>query len=129
METMQERVYIDFDVRADTPAGKDPDSYSPTLRRYHQILWSKPLPSGDPFTLNTTRRHAYLHHQSPLGEFFLSSDRIAQGLSWSPEGSSDYFGPDQDAAYQALANSVAGVMTWPGNKIDRKMTVNGASGV
>ena len=33
---------IAFDFRSDTPAGKDPDAVSPTLRRYHQHLWSKP---------------------------------------------------------------------------------------
>lgn len=32
-----------FDFRTDTPPGRDPDSHSPTLRRYHQLLWSKPL--------------------------------------------------------------------------------------
>ena len=32
-----------FDFRSDTPPGKDPDARSPTLRRYHQLLWSKPL--------------------------------------------------------------------------------------
>lgn len=125
---MQEWFNIDFDVRSDTPAGKDPDSYSPKLRRYHQILWSKPLPGGALFTLITTRRYAYLYHQSNLGEFFLSSDRITQGLNWAPDGSDEYFTPDQDAAYQSLANSAAGVMIWPGNKIDRKMTINGARG-
>lgn len=31
------------DVRTDTPFGKDPDSHSPTLRRYHKRLWTKPL--------------------------------------------------------------------------------------
>lgn len=31
-----------FDFRTDTAPGKDPDSHSPTLRRYHQLLWSKP---------------------------------------------------------------------------------------
>ena len=35
-----------FDFHSDTPAGKDPDKYSPTLRRYHQLLWSKDLPYG-----------------------------------------------------------------------------------
>lgn len=29
-----------FDFRDDTPEGKDPDQYSPTLRRYHKLLWS-----------------------------------------------------------------------------------------
>lgn len=37
-----------FDFRSDSPKG-DPDKYSPTLHRYHQLLWSKPLPSGAPF--------------------------------------------------------------------------------
>ena len=27
--------------------GRDPDTYSPTLRRYHRILWSRELPNGD----------------------------------------------------------------------------------
>ena len=37
-----------FDFRIDS-AGRDPDKYSPTLRRYHRLLWSKPLPSGEMF--------------------------------------------------------------------------------
>ena len=36
---------IHFDVRTDS-YGKDPDSGSPTLKAYHQLLWSKPLPNG-----------------------------------------------------------------------------------
>ena len=34
-----------FDVRTDA-GGRDPDRYSATLRRYHRLLWSKPLPGG-----------------------------------------------------------------------------------
>ena len=45
---------IAFDFRTDAPEGKDPDAYSPTLRRYHQLLWSKPLPSGASFDLSDT---------------------------------------------------------------------------
>ena len=36
-----------FDFRVDV-GGKDPDSHSPTLRRYHKRLWSRPLPGGIP---------------------------------------------------------------------------------
>ena len=32
--------------------GGDPDMTSPTLRSYHQLLWSKPLPSGAKFDLS-----------------------------------------------------------------------------
>ena len=41
---------IHFDVQTDSN-GKDPDSASPTLRAYHQLLWSKPLPNGQEMKL------------------------------------------------------------------------------
>jgi hypothetical protein len=34
-----EAIDITFDFRSDTPPGKDPDTWSPTLRSYHQLLW------------------------------------------------------------------------------------------
>ena len=71
---------ITFNVFSDTPEGKDPDSYSPTLRKYHQILWSKPLPNGDNFSLDLDTARL-LHHKSELGEFFLSSDQIGNTYS------------------------------------------------
>ena len=64
-----------FDFRTDA-GGKDPDTYSPTLRTYHRLLWSKPLPSGLSFDLDDTVLGTYLHHRSELGEFFLSSDSV-----------------------------------------------------
>jgi Family of unknown function (DUF6994) len=58
-----------FDFRTDA-AGKDPDTYSPTLCRYHQVLWSKPLPSGDVLELvPTSRPPYYCSHTSRTGEF------------------------------------------------------------
>jgi hypothetical protein len=73
---------IGFDFRTDA-GGKDPDSHSPTLRNYHRLLWSKPLPSGEFFDLSDTTRGVYLHHRSALGEFFLSSDSVMQTfLRW-----------------------------------------------
>lgn len=67
-----------FDVRTDS-GGRDPDSHSRTLRRYHQLLWSKPLPDGRAFQLD-----ARLHHQSSMGEFWLCSDAITHTYNyWS----------------------------------------------
>lgn len=57
------------DFRTDA-GGKDPDTHSPTLRRYHKDLWSKPLPSGALFDLDDTTPGVYLHHRSGLGESF-----------------------------------------------------------
>ncbi|MCB1302516.1 MAG: hypothetical protein KDB28_15020, partial [Tetrasphaera sp.] len=61
---------VTYDVRTDA-GGKDPDSHSRTLRRYHRKLWSKPLPDGRPFDLDER-----LHHRSELGAFWLASDAI-----------------------------------------------------
>ena len=72
-----------FDVRSDSN-GQDPDKFSPTLRGYHKLLWSKPLPDGVPFTLDETTRRAYLHHRSERGEFFLSSDSIIATIYGRP---------------------------------------------
>lgn len=39
-----------FNFYSDAKGG-DPDSTSPTLRKYHKFLWSKPLPNGKTFDL------------------------------------------------------------------------------
>src|SRR5947209_2483769 len=67
-----------FDVRTDA-RGRDPDSHSATLRRYHQLLWSKPLPDGTPFELD-----AKLYYTTGLGTFWLASDAITHTyLNWT----------------------------------------------
>ena len=63
-----------FDVYSDTPTGRDPDSHSPSLRRYHKMLWSKPWPGGSAFALSDEHAKSYLHHKSQLGEFSLARD-------------------------------------------------------
>jgi len=46
-------INIDYDLYKDETVG-DLDVTSPTLRKYHKILWSKPLPNGIFFTKNVT---------------------------------------------------------------------------
>src|SRR3954467_9689391 len=83
---LREAIDIDFDFSSDTPLGKDPDTWSPTLRTYHQLLWSKPLPSGEKFELDVTPRPPYyFHHRSELGEFWLSSDAVMPTFSRARE--------------------------------------------
>jgi hypothetical protein len=63
---------VAFDFRTDAKGkNPDPDKDSPTLRLYHRLLWSKPLPSGAFFDLSETTRGEYLYHRSILGEFLL----------------------------------------------------------
>jgi hypothetical protein len=120
---------ISFDFRSDTPPGLDPDSFSPTLRRYHQLLWSKPLPSGAPFELDVAIP-PYLHHLSELGEFWLTSDavipfwsrwkRMAHIIDQIPEAEREEF--------NRIGYTIGGMMVFPGNKIGSAMTINGARG-
>ena len=52
---MQNEPLIDttFNVLSDTPVGKDPDSYSPTLRRYALLLEDEKLDKSR-LTVRTT---------------------------------------------------------------------------
>jgi len=76
-----------FRMYTDTPANKDPDTYSRTLRDYHLLLWSKPLPSGRRLKLTVNEKPPYcLTHKSDLGEFCLSSDSILHTYTrWTRE--------------------------------------------
>jgi Family of unknown function (DUF6994) len=119
-----------FDVYSDTPTGKDPDSHSPTLRRYHQALWSKNLPNGKPFDLSTDEPQTYLHHKSTLGEFALSSDSFVHSYRYLkktqdlvmqvPEAELDQF--------YAICSTIGGYIIFPSRRIDGKLTINGARG-
>lgn len=51
---------------------KDPDSCSPTLKSYHQQLWSKELPNGETMELGADDPYSYLRWK----DFRLSSDTI-----------------------------------------------------
>jgi hypothetical protein len=118
-----------FDFRADA-SGKDPDTYSPTLRLYHKLLWSKQLPSGRLFDLDDTVRGVYLHHGSELGEFFLSSDSvIATFTRWySLRCITELFTEEENETFRTIGYTIGGMMVFPGNRIDGKQTINGARG-
>ncbi|HJZ61614.1 MAG TPA: hypothetical protein VKD47_05570, partial [Miltoncostaeaceae bacterium] len=120
---------IGFDFRTDAE-GKDPDSHSPTLRRYHRLLWSKRLPSGACFDLSDTYRGVYLHHQSALGEFFLSSDAViptfTRWLALKPI--TDQLPEVENEAFRTIAYTIGAMMVFPGNPVDRKWTINQARG-
>ena len=66
---------VDYDFTMDSPgywdgfwtrndglgAGAcDPDACSPTLQKYHQLIWSKPLPNGELFDLSLGTSGTYL---------------------------------------------------------------------
>jgi hypothetical protein len=118
---------ITFDFRRDTPEGKDPDTYSKTLRRYHKLLWSKRLPCGTFFGLEDAFARHYLHHQSNLGEFSLSSDAVIPTFRWHKRIQT-LVPADELKAFRAAGYTIGGMMVFPGNRIDGKWTINQARG-
>ena len=69
---------IAFDVRSDSK-GKDPDIASPTLKEYHRLLWSKPLPNGQFLELSCVKG-GYLR----WNDMYFGSDSII--VSFNHEG-------------------------------------------
>lgn len=65
-----DEIDITYDVRIDSN-GKDPDFASETLKSYHQLLWSKPLPNGQVMELVKGKGY-YLKWK----DFYLGSDSI-----------------------------------------------------
>ncbi|MFX0541538.1 DUF6994 family protein [Roseovarius sp. S4756] len=120
-----------FDVYSDTRPGGDPDQLSATLRRYHAMLWSKPLPDGHLFNLSVDTKGAYLHHQSEQGEFFLSSDALGHTYRYSkPVAEVIYQVPAEELDEFFTRCSTIGAYTiFPGKRVDRKPTINGARGL
>lgn len=114
-----------FDYHSDTPAGKDPDSFSSTLPKHHQLLWSKELPSGARFDLAPEPR-SYLAHRSPLGVFRLSSDAITTRLR---KRASRVLRDIPDNELPEWRGYTAGsTLVFPGIRIGGKQNINGARG-
>jgi hypothetical protein len=124
--------YIDitFDMRIDA-GGRDPDAYSKTLKEYHQILWSKPLPDGTIFNLDSKGSVRYLTHESKAGSFALASDSITHSYKSVKHMAStiDSFDSETIESFRNLGYTIGGFLIFPGNRIDNKMTINGARGL
>lgn len=116
-------VTFDFQAEAGT---RDPDSYSRTLQRYHQLLWSKPLPSGQSFTLEQVRVGSglALRHESQRGTFVLSSDTLANSNRKRLPLFYEQMGAATNTAWHRDGGAIGGRIVFPRNKIDGKQTIN-----
>lgn len=122
-----------FDFRSDTPEGGDPDALSPTLRQYHQALWSKPLPTGGSFTLVDTQRGRYLHHRSDRGEHWMTSDTVVPTYrAWTRFGLPGIVAQLPEAeldVFQRLTFTMGGMMLFPSWTGVRHWSINQARGM
>ena len=120
---------ISFNVYSDANGG-DPDSTSSTLRKYHKMLWSKPLPKGKNFDLIDNINGAYLYHKSELGEFFLGSDAITHSYKnhkkkhWLIK----QIPIEVDELFD-IGSTIGAYTIFPNNRIDGNHTLNQARGV
>lgn len=118
-----------FNFYSDSNGG-DPDSASPTLRKYHKLLWSKPLPNGNTLELRDDKKGAYLYHKSELGEFFLGSDAITHSYKnqkrkkWLTEQI-----PNEVNELFNTGSTIGAYIIVPNNRIDGKHTINQARGI
>tara|TARA_B100001996_G_scaffold347352_1_gene304828 strand:+ start:84 stop:755 length:672 start_codon:yes stop_codon:yes gene_type:complete len=114
---------------SDTPEGKDPDSYSPTLRSYHKILWSKKLPIGMMFDLDIETRQL-LHHKSDLGELFLSSDAVGHTYKniQSMSHIINKIPSEEIDSFYSLCSTIGAYIIYPSKRVNNQMTINGARG-
>ena len=127
------RVDTTFDFRTDTPEGDDPDAVSPTLKRYHYLLWSKALPSGKLFNLVETKAGGYLYHQSELGEFWMTSDSVVHTYRyWSrfrlPEIVNRFSREELDD-FDRLSYTMGAMMLFPSWTGVRHWSINQARGM
>ena len=120
---------VEFDARSDTPVGKDPDSFSPTLREMHRLLWSKPLPGGEVFTLTALRSGPYLLHESTVGRFALSSDTIVGSHRKALPALYSQMTDVENAHFHSSGYRVAGTIVFPGLQVDGLPTMNQSRGV
>lgn len=118
-----------FNVYSDSN-GKDPDNFSPMLKKYHKILWSKPLPSGSSFALSDANRGAYLYHNSELGEFFLGSDAITHSYKYHKIKQSILQQiPNEVNELFDAGSTIGGYTIFPNNRIDNKHSINQVRGI
>ena len=133
MKRNKEEVMIStkFNVFSDTPVGKDPDSCSPTLKQYHKLLWTKPLPNGDKLELNDNKEYNYLLCKTKQEEFSVGSDAITNSYG-SRRVLRDML--EQEDRLDDLSElftkgcTVGAYIIFPNRQINRKLTINQARG-
>jgi hypothetical protein len=120
---------VSFDFRRDAQ-GKDPDLHSPTLKNYHKILWTKPLPSGSLFELQDGERGVYLQYQGVNIQMPLGSDTISNSYQETAKMKKIIKEIPQDKieSFGALGSTIGARLLFPSNRINGKMTINGARG-
>ena len=123
---MSAKDFIDvaFDFRTDS-LGRDPDLHSPTLRRYHKILWSKPLPSGQTLYLEEDE-HEYLIASNSSTRLRLTSDTITNSMSAHKALAPilDQIDPLLVSKLKCMGSTIGARLVFPGEEVAGRKTLN-----
>lgn len=126
-----------YDFRCEIPLDGDPDRDSVTLRRYHQLLWSKPTPNGTALQLEDRQDGPFLHpgysrNASQTETDLWSSDAIVNcWVHWKRQPMADIIRQVPKTfidAYYARTCTIGSYMMWPCNQIGGAPTINQARG-
>lgn len=109
----------------DAKGSTDPDSTSKPLQAAHQMLWSKRLPSGETFELKPVHGT-----QLQWGKFRMSSDSISNSYISNSRMKPIVLQAREHAKEMFHCGSKIGAfILFPGYRVDRKNTINGARGM
>ena len=109
---------VEFDFSKEAK-GRDPDRHSPTLIKYHRMLWQKPLRNNKLFDLTFSEKNR-LTHSSDLGVFELSSDTIGHTYrKWKRMAHIIKQIPNSDIdSFLKTCRTMGGYIVFPANKIN-----------
>ena len=116
-----------FDFRRDSN-GKDPDAFSPTLRKYHRLLWSKQLPIGE--RLEIEEMNSTLIYRFNMQTLKFGSDSISNSYIGTKK-IAHLDGQINQAEFEEFrdgGSTIGGYLIFPSEREGGKMTINGARG-
>jgi hypothetical protein len=109
--------------------GRDPDAHSPTLREYHRLLWSKPLPGGDHIEIEEI--NSELIYRFNMQTLKFSSDSISNSYIGTKKIAhlENQIRQEEFEEFRDKGSTIGGYTIFPSNRADGKMTLNGARGM
>lgn len=121
------KIDTSYDFRLDSN-GRDPDSYSPTLRKYHQYLWSKKLPNGEFLELEEVK--STLIYRFNMQTIKFSSDSISNSYIGTKKIAHlhDEVHKSEFEDFRAKGSTIGGYIIFPSIREAGRMTINGARG-
>ena len=120
---------VSFDFRSDANGG-DPDRKSPTLKKYHQMLWNKPISPSKTFTVKNGGNSDYLFCELDGEIINLGSDSISNSYMKNSK-LQNMLRDVEDVKIQSfidVGSTIGGFIVFPSKRIHKKLNINGARG-